>query len=79
MTVGKANIINEPLTDHERNHPSTFAHQARNEKAVFKALGNDGDCFEYIFRTHHRLSIEKLKVGIFDGPQFRKLIKMQIP
>ena len=46
-------------------------------KQFVKALDKDGDCFNYIAQTFPGLSIEKLKKGIFDGPQIRKQIKIQ--
>ena len=46
-------------------------------KQFVKALDKDGDCFNYIAQTFPSLSIEKLKGGIFDGPQIRKLMQDQ--
>ena len=42
-----------------------------------KALDKEGDCFSDIAKTFLCLSMEKLNVGIFDGPQIRKLIQDQ--
>ena len=44
-------------------------------KQFVKALDKTGQCFQYILSTFPRLSNEKLKAGIFDGPQIRNLIK----
>ncbi|KAI6653887.1 hypothetical protein LOD99_3063 [Oopsacas minuta] len=44
-------------------------------KQFIKALNKDGTCFNYLCSVYRGLSIEKLKAGIFDGPQIRKLIK----
>ena len=41
-------------------------------KQFVKALYKDGDCFKYICMKFPGLTIEKLKAGIFDGPQIRK-------
>ena len=46
-------------------------------KQFVKALDKDGNCFNYIAKTFSGLSIEKLKAGIFDGPQIRKLMQNQ--
>ncbi|QQP36355.1 Uncharacterized protein FKW44_021428, partial [Caligus rogercresseyi] len=35
----------------------------------------DGRCFNYLCRAFPRLTSEKVKAGIFNGPQIRKLIK----
>ncbi|KAI6648376.1 hypothetical protein LOD99_12185 [Oopsacas minuta] len=40
-----------------------------------KALNKDGICFNYLCSVYRGLSSEKLKAGIFDRPQIRKLIK----
>ncbi|GFW02929.1 uncharacterized protein TNCV_3733281 [Trichonephila clavipes] len=40
-----------------------------------KALDKSGECFNFLSRKFPRLSIEKLKAGIFDGPQIRQLVK----
>ena len=39
-----------------------------------KSLEKDGNCFKYICIKFPGLTIEKLKAGIFDGPQIRKLM-----
>ena len=44
-------------------------------KQLGKALDKDGECFKYICRSFPGLSIEKLKAGIFDGPDIRKLMQ----
>ena len=42
-------------------------------KQFVKTLEKDGDCYKYICMKFSGLTIEKLKAGIFDGPQVRKL------
>ena len=42
-----------------------------------KALEKGGDCVNYIAKTFPGLSMEKLKAGIFDGPQIHKLMHNQ--
>ena len=44
-------------------------------KQFIKALDRDGDCFHYTCSTFPRVSDEKKKAGIFDGPQIRTLLK----
>ena len=44
-------------------------------KQFVKALGKDGQCFNYICKMFPGLSSEKLKQGVFDGPDIQKLIK----
>ena len=44
-------------------------------KKFINALDRDGDCFHYICSTFPRVSDQKIKAGIFDGPQIRTLLK----
>ena len=43
-------------------------------KQFVKAFNKDGDCLKYIGHKFLESTIEKLKAGIFDDPQLRKLI-----
>ena len=43
-------------------------------KQFVKALEKDGDCFNYICMKFPGLTIKKLKVAIYDGPQIQMLI-----
>ena len=47
-------------------------------KQCVKALDKDDDCFNYIAKSFPGLSLEKLKSGIYDGPQICKLMQDQI-
>ena len=40
-----------------------------------KALDKDGECFKYTCQSFPGLSLEKLKAGIFDGPDIGKLMQ----
>lgn len=75
MTIGTANVINEPLVDREKIILPPLHIKLGLMKQFVKALSKDGECFKYICRSFPRQSMEKLKAGIFDGPQIRKLIK----
>ena len=44
-------------------------------KQFVKTLDKNGDYFNYVAKTFPGLSMEKLKAGIFDGPQIRKLMQ----
>ncbi|QQP51420.1 Uncharacterized protein FKW44_012777, partial [Caligus rogercresseyi] len=44
-------------------------------KQFTHALDKDGRYFNYLCRAFPRLTSEKVKAGIFNGPQIRKLIK----
>ncbi|KAI6646874.1 hypothetical protein LOD99_9143 [Oopsacas minuta] len=44
-------------------------------KQLVTSLDKDGPYFKYICRLFPAMSNEKLKAGIFDGPQVRSLIR----
>ena len=77
LAVGDKNIINEPLVNRDRIILPPLHIKLGLMKQFVKALDKDGDCFNYIAQTFSGLSIEKLKGGIFDGPQIRKLMQDQ--
>ena len=68
------NVINDPQVDRQNTLP-TAAHQARLNQVVPKALDKDGDYFTYLCQDFPGLTMEKLKAGIFNGPQIRQLIR----
>ena len=44
-------------------------------KQFVTALNTDGACFRYLCSAFPGMSMEKIKAGIFNGPQIRQLIK----
>ena len=46
-------------------------------KQFVKALNVEGDCFQFICTTFPGLSYDKIKAGVFDGTQIKKLMKCQ--
>ena len=44
------------------------------KKQFVKSLNKQGDCFRYLGNKFPSISDAKLKAGIFDGPQIRKLL-----
>ena len=70
LIPGEKNVINQPLVDRKKHHPSTSAHKLGIMKQFIKAFDRDGDCFHYTCSTFPRVSDEQKKAGIFDGPQF---------
>ena len=44
-------------------------------KQFIKALDKNGKCFAYLVKKFPALSGAKLKKGIFDGPQIRKMLR----
>uniref|UniRef100_A0AAV2M7A1 Uncharacterized protein n=1 Tax=Knipowitschia caucasica TaxID=637954 RepID=A0AAV2M7A1_KNICA len=76
LVPGVRNIINEPLVDREKILIPPLQMKLGLMKQFTRALDKDGRCFNYLCRAFPRLTIEKLKAGIFDGPQIWQLIKV---
>ena len=75
LVPGASNIINEPLVDREKILFPPLHIKLGLMKQFTRALDKDGRCFNYLWRAFPGVTIEKLKAGIFDGPQIRQLIK----
>ena len=69
-------MINEPLVNLDRNVLLQLHMKLGLIKQFMQALDKDG-CFNYIAKAFPDFSMEKLKTGIFDGPQIRKLKQNQ--
>ena len=67
--------MNTPLVDPDRIIFPPLHIKLGLMKQFVKALNKDGSCFMYICRSFPVLSDEKLKAGVFDGPQIRTLIR----
>jgi hypothetical protein len=74
MVVGGQNVINEPWVARDRIILPPLHIKVGLTKQSVKALNKDGLCIEYVAHRLPEITTEKLKVGIFDGPQIRKLI-----
>lgn len=75
MVVGQRNVINEALVSRDKIILPPLHIKLGLMKQFVKALDKDGPCFVYIGRKMPGISAEKLKAGIFDGPQIRQLVK----
>ena len=75
--MGDENIKNEPLVSRDRIILPPLHIKLGMMKQLVKALDKHDDCFNYIVKKFPGLSMEKMKAGIFDGPQIRKLIQHQ--
>ena len=40
-----------------------------------KALDSNGECFQHIVSAFPKLFFDKIKAGVFDGPQIRILVR----
>ena len=75
--MGNKNIINEPLVSRDRIILPPLHIKFSLMKQFVKALDKHGDCFNYIVKKFPGPSMEKMKTGIFDRSQIRKLIQDQ--
>ena len=74
MTVNKTNIIIEPLVPRDKIIIPPLNIKLGLIKQFLKALLVDGCCFNYICNFFPGMINEKLKAGLFDGPQIRKIM-----
>ncbi|ESO07053.1 hypothetical protein HELRODRAFT_184669 [Helobdella robusta] len=70
-----SNVINSPLVDRDRILFPPLHIKLGLIKQFTKALDKEGGCFNYMCQTFPGVTIVKLKAGIFDGPQIRRLIR----
>ena len=75
LIVGSANAIYEALVEWEKIVFPPLHIKLGLIKQFVKALNKDGDCFKYLRLRFLGLSDEKVKSGIFTGPDIRKLMK----
>ena len=74
LIPGSLNLLAPPLVERFKIVFSPLHIKLGIMKQFVKALEKDSDCFKYICMKFSSLTIEKLKAGIFDGPQIRKLM-----
>ena len=77
MVVGKNNVTHQPLVERNRIILPPLHIKLGLMKQLVKALDRDDECYRYLGRKFPSLSTEKIKAGIFDGPQIRELMKDQ--
>lgn len=73
--VGKNNVIEKPLVDPKKVLIPPLHVKLGVMKQFVKALDADGSCFKYLENEFAYKSDAKLKQGIFDGPEIRRLLK----
>ena len=74
MVPGEKNIQARPLVEKSKVVFPPLHIKLGAMKQLVKALNKEGACFKYICGKFPSLTIEKLKAGIFNGPQIRKLM-----
>ena len=75
LVVGEANVIHEPLIDRNKIIFPPLHIKLGLMKQFVKALDKEGQCFKYLRESFPSLSDEKVKQGVFDGPDVRKMVK----
>ena len=75
LVVGENNVINEPLMDHNSILLPPLHIKLGLMKQLVKALDKNGHCFRYIRSRFPGTSYEKVRAGIFDGPQIQTIIR----
>ena len=77
LIPGQQNVINPPLVSRDRIILPPLHIKLGLIKQFVKGLDKNGNCFLFLSKKFPKLSAEKIKAGIFDGPQIRSLIKDQ--
>lgn len=75
FTVGSHNIIRKSLVDPAKILIPPFHIKLGLIEQYVKALEKNGECFTYLRAVFKKKSDAKLREGIFDGPEIRKLFK----
>ena len=68
------NVIHEPIVSRDKIIFLPLRIKLGLMKQFVKALHFDGEYFQHILRTFPELSYEKIKAGVFNGPQIRTLV-----
>ena len=72
--LGEKNVIAGKLVPRDKIVFPLLHIKLKLMKQFVKVREKDGDCCQYICKSFPILSNEKLKAGIFDGPQIRQLM-----
>jgi len=73
LTPGMKNVIHKPLIKPSKVLPPPIHIKLGLMKNFVKALGVKGLAFTYLCGKFPRLTFEKVKAGVFIGPQIRQL------
>ena len=75
LQPGSKNIINEPLVEPSKVLLPPLHIKLGLMKQWVKALNKNGECYQYLQEKFPNISDAKLREGIFDGPQIRKMLR----
>ena len=74
IEAGVPNIIQDPIVNRDKIIFPPLHIILGLMKQFVKALETEGECFQHIITALSGLSFEKIRAGVFDGPQIRTLI-----
>ena len=77
LKAGMQNVIYDPIVSRDKIIFPPLHIKLGLMKQFAKALRLDGECFQHLLRAFPGLSYEKIKAGVFDGPQIRTLVRDQ--
>jgi len=75
LTPGSNNVVKRPLVDPAKILLPPLHIKLGLMKQFVKALDKEGSCFKYLESVFKNITLVKLKEGIFDGPQIRKMFR----
>lgn len=75
LEPGSHNVLSRPLVDPSKVLLPPLHIKLGLMKNFVKALDRDGSGFLFLCEKFKRKSMEKIKAGIFDGPEIRELMK----
>ena len=77
LEAGMPNVVNNPIISRDKIVFSPLHIKLGLMKQFVKALSLDSECFQHLVYAFPGLSYEKIKAGVFDGPQIRTLVRDQ--
>ena len=75
LEAGIPNIIQDPIVNKDKIISPPLHIKLGLMKQFIKALKTEGEGFQHIITALPRLSFEKIRAGVLDGPQIRTLIR----
>lgn len=75
LTAGMPNIVHDPIVNRDKIVFPPLHIKLGLMKQFVKALNTNGKCFQYLIYAFPKLSYDKIKAGVFDGPQIRLLVR----
>ena len=75
--MGMPNVIHNPIVSRDKIIFPPLHIKLGLMKQFVKALSVDGESFQHLICTFPGFSFEKIKAGVFNGPQIRTLVRDQ--